>query len=360
VAAVTAVAAVSEERRSKLPVRERVARLCDSGAPFLELSPLAGEGLGPAYGLKEESVPSAGVVTGIGLVNGRPVMVLANDPAVKGGTMFPVSVKKQLRAQEIARENRLPCVYLVDSGGAFLPLQADIFPDREHGGRVFYNEARMSASGIAQVAVVLGSCTAGAAYIPAMCDETVIVAGQGTIFLAGPPLVLAATGEVVSGEELGGGDMHTRRSGVADHLAKDEDDAFAIARRILERVPQEPRGIGAFETLEAAGPKAPRAIVRLARERRPFLLREGAGAPEPATLRALAQTRLPWIALRDGDVDGPSLRSFSPRFLFSLPGSRVAGLSAREASARLFDDGLVEEEALAPLLARLSEVMTWP
>jgi hypothetical protein len=288
------------------------------------------------------------------------VMLLANDPAVKGGTMFPVSVKKQLRAQEIARENRLPCVYLVDSGGAFLPLQAEIFPDREHGGRVFYNEARMSAAGIAQVAVVLGSCTAGAAYIPAMCDETVIVAGQGTVFLAGPPLVLAATGEVVSAEELGGGDMHTRRSGVADHLATDEDDAFAIVRRIMERVPDEPRGVGALETLEAVGPEAPRAIARLAREGRPFVLREGAGTPEPATLRALAETRLPWIALRAGNVDGPSLRSFSPRFLFSLPGSRVTGRSARAASARLLDAGLVGVVALAGLLSQLSEVMTWP
>jgi len=221
--------------RGKLPVRERLARLLDPGAPFLPLSPLAAEG---HYG---GEVPGAGVVTGIGRVHGRPVVVQANDATVKGGTIFPLTLKKQLRAQEISRENRLPCVYLVDSGGAFLPLQADVFADREHGGRVFYNEARLSAQGVPQLAVVLGSCTAGAAYIPAMCDESVIVKGSGTVFLAGPPLVKAATGEVVSAEELGGGEMHTRLSGVCDLLAADEPEAFEMARSVVERWPYRPR-----------------------------------------------------------------------------------------------------------------------
>lgn len=342
----------------KLGVRERVARLCDPGAPFLELSPAAGEGLGRAYGLAEESVPAAGVVTGVGLVHGRPVMVLANDPAVKGGTMFPVSVKKQLRAQEIARENALPCVYLVDSGGAFLPLQADIFPDREHGGRVFWNEARMSAAGIPQVAVVLGSCTAGAAYIPAMCDESVIVAGQGTVFLAGPPLVKAATGEEVSAEELGGGEMHARRSGVVDHLAASEAEAFDAARDVLARVPGAPRGAGALEPVDLSRRSAAREVARLTREGRPFLAREAGDPPAAEVLRALATTRLPWVALRAGTVASFGLRSFSPRFHFALPTAGVAGLSAREATARLLDDGLVEEEALPALLARVSNLMT--
>jgi 3-methylcrotonyl-CoA carboxylase beta subunit len=216
--------------RGKLLVRERVRRLLDPGTPFLELSPLA------AIGMYGDEAPGAGLVTGVGRLVGREAMVVANDATVKGGTYYPISVKKHLRAQEIAMENRLPCVYLVDSGGAFLPMQADVFPDRDHFGRIFYNQARMSAAGIPQVAVVMGSCTAGGAYVPAMCDENVIVREQGTIFLAGPPLVRAATGEEVSAEELGGGDVHTRISGVSDHLADDDEHALEIARSIAENL----------------------------------------------------------------------------------------------------------------------------
>ncbi|MHB8381681.1 MAG: carboxyl transferase domain-containing protein [Candidatus Binataceae bacterium] len=216
--------------RGKLLARDRVRKLLDDGSPFLELSTLA------AHGMYGGEAPGASLVTGIGRVHGREVMVLANDATVKGGTYYPMTVKKHLRAQEIAMENRLPCVYLVDSGGAFLPLQAEVFPDRDHFGRIFYNQARMSALGIAQVAVVMGSCTAGGAYVPAMCDENIIVREQGTIFLAGPPLVRAATGEEVSAEELGGGDVHTRLSGVSDHLAEDDEDALRIARAIFENL----------------------------------------------------------------------------------------------------------------------------
>jgi 3-methylcrotonyl-CoA carboxylase beta subunit len=214
--------------RGKLLVRDRVKRLLDTQSPFIELSPLAG------YRLYDDDTPAAGIVTGIGRVHGREVMVVANDATVKGGTYYPITVKKHLRAQEIAMENRLPCVYLVDSGGAFLPLQAEVFPDRNHFGRIFYNQARMSAMGIAQMAIVMGSCTAGGAYVPAMCDENVIVRNQGTIFLGGPPLVRAATGEEVSAEELGGGDVHTRVSGVSDYLAENDEDALEIARSILQ------------------------------------------------------------------------------------------------------------------------------
>ncbi len=216
--------------QGKLPVRERIDRLLDPGTPFLEIAALAADGL---YG---GAAPAAGMVTGIGRVRGREVMVVANDATVKGGTYFPLTVKKHLRAQEIAAENRLPCVNLVDSGGAFLPLQADVFPDRDHFGRIFYNEARLSAAGIPQISVVLGSCTAGGAYVPAMSDETVIVKGRGTIFLGGPPLVKAATGEEVTAEELGGADVHCRISGVADHYAQDEEHAFEIARDIVSNL----------------------------------------------------------------------------------------------------------------------------
>jgi hypothetical protein len=222
-------------QRGKLLVRDRIDGLLDPGTPFLELSPLA------AHGCYDDEAPAASIVTGIGRVAGRECVVVANDATVKGGTYYPLTVKKHLRAQEIALENHLPCVYLVDSGGAFLPLQAEVFPDREHFGRIFYNQARMSAAGILQVAVVLGSCTAGGAYVPAMCDETVIVQQQGTIFLGGPPLVRAATGEEVTAEELGGGDVHTRISGVADHLAADDADALRIAREILTALPPAPR-----------------------------------------------------------------------------------------------------------------------
>jgi acetyl-CoA carboxylase carboxyltransferase component len=216
--------------RGKLLARDRVRKLLDDQSPFLELSTLA------AHGMYGGEAPGASLVTGIGRVHGREVIVIANDATVKGGTYYPMTVKKHLRAQEIAMENRLPCVYLVDSGGAFLPLQAEVFPDRDHFGRIFYNQARMSALGIAQVAVVMGSCTAGGAYVPAMCDENIIVREQGTIFLAGPPLVRAATGEEVSAEELGGGDVHTRLSGVSDHLAEDDEDALRIARAIFENL----------------------------------------------------------------------------------------------------------------------------
>jgi 3-methylcrotonyl-CoA carboxylase beta subunit len=213
--------------RGKLLVRERVDRLLDPGAPFLELCPLA------AYDLYDGAVPSAGIVTGIGQVNGRICVVVANDATVKGGTYYPITVKKHLRAQEVARANRLPCIYLVDSGGAFLPMQDEVFPDRDHFGRIFYNQATLSSLGIAQIAAVMGSCTAGGAYVPAMSDETVIVRKEGTIFLGGPPLVKAATGEIVTAEELGGGDVHARVSGVVDHLAADDAEALAIVRSIV-------------------------------------------------------------------------------------------------------------------------------
>jgi 3-methylcrotonyl-CoA carboxylase beta subunit len=231
--------------RGKLLARERVERLLDPGTPFLELSPLA------AHGCYDGDAPGAGIVTGVGTIAGHQAVIVANDATVKGGTYYPLTVKKHLRAQEIALENRLPCIYLFDSGGAFLPLQADVFPDREHFGRIFFNQARMSAAGIPQVAVVLGSCTAGGAYVPAMCDEAVIVANQGTIFLAGPPLVKAATGEDVTAEELGGGDVHTRLSGVADHLAQDDADALRLAREIFAAVPLSPAPSIARETPEA-------------------------------------------------------------------------------------------------------------
>ncbi|MEA3002959.1 MAG: 3-methylcrotonyl-CoA carboxylase beta subunit [Sphingomonadales bacterium] len=216
--------------RGKLLPRDRVTRLLDPGSPFLEIAPLA------ANGMYHDEAPGAGMIAGIGRVSGRETMIVANDPTVKGGAYFPMTVKKHLRAQEIARENRLPCVYLVDSGGANLPHQAEVFPDREHFGRIFYNQAQMSSEGIAQIACVMGSCTAGGAYVPAMSDESVIVRNQGTIFLAGPPLVKAATGEIISAEDLGGGDLHARRSGVVDHLADNDEHALAIVRSIVARL----------------------------------------------------------------------------------------------------------------------------
>jgi acetyl-CoA carboxylase carboxyltransferase component len=216
--------------RGKLPARERVDMLVDPGTAFLELNALA------AWEMYDGGAPSAGMVTGIGVVEGRECVIVANDATVKGGSYFPLTVKKHLRAQEIAEQNRLPCIYLVDSGGAFLPLQAEVFPDREHFGRIFYNQAQMSAHGIPQIAVVMGSCTAGGAYVPAMSDETVIVRGTGTIFIGGPPLVKAATGQDVTAEELGGADVHTRRSGVADHYATSDEHALAIARGIVRHL----------------------------------------------------------------------------------------------------------------------------
>ncbi len=221
--------------RGKLLPRERVERLIDPGSPFLELSPLA------ANGMYDGDIHGAGIITGIGRVSGRECVIVCNDATIKGGTYYPVTVKKHLRAQEIARENRLPCIYLVDSGGANLPNQAEIFPDRDHFGRIFFNQATLSAEGIPQIAAVMGSCTAGGAYVPAMSDETIIVKGQGTIFLGGPPLVKAATGEVVSAEELGGADVHTKISGVADHYANDDTHALAIARRIVASLNWEKR-----------------------------------------------------------------------------------------------------------------------
>src|SRR5438309_4303461 len=234
--------------RGKLLPRERLRLLLDPGSPFLELSQLA------AFGMYEDEAPGAGIITGVGRVSGRECMVLVNDATVKGGTYYPMTVKKHLRAQEIALQNRLPCLYLVDSGGAFLPEQDNVFPDRDHFGRIFYNQAIMSAAGIPQVAVVMGSCTAGGAYVPAMCDESIIVKGQGTIFLGGPPLVKAATGEVVTAEELGGGEVHSRTSGVTDHLAEDDRHALAIAREIIRhttRAPLAPRA-SCLEPLFAA------------------------------------------------------------------------------------------------------------
>jgi 3-methylcrotonyl-CoA carboxylase beta subunit len=220
--------------RGKLLPRDRIEALLDPGSPFLEIAPLAAGGM---YG---DDAPAAGLVAGIGRILGRELLVVANDATVKGGTYYPITVKKHLRAQEIALENRLPCVYLVDSGGAFLPLQDEVFPDREHFGRIFYNQARLSAAGIPQIAVVMGSCTAGGAYVPAMCDESIIVKNQGTIFLGGPPLVKAATGEVVDAESLGGGDVHARTSGVVDHLADNDAHALAMAREIVSALNHHP------------------------------------------------------------------------------------------------------------------------
>ncbi|MGR4850064.1 carboxyl transferase domain-containing protein [Streptomyces sp. LARHCF252] len=233
--------------RGKLLPRDRVDTLLDPGSPFLELAPLA------ADGMYEDQAPAAGVIAGIGRVSGRETVIIANDATVKGGTYYPMTVKKHLRAQEVALDNRLPCVYLVDSGGAFLPMQDEVFPDRDHFGRIFYNQARMSGAGIPQIAAVLGSCTAGGAYVPAMSDEAVIVRDQGTIFLGGPPLVKAATGEVVTAEELGGGEVHSRVSGVTDHLAENDAHALRIVRTIVSTLPA--RGTLPWEVTEATEPK---------------------------------------------------------------------------------------------------------
>jgi 3-methylcrotonyl-CoA carboxylase beta subunit len=242
----SAAARAKHQARGKLLVRERIDQLLDPGAPFLEIAPLA------AWGMYDNEVPGAGLVAGIGRVSGVECMIVANDATVKGGAYYPLTVKKHLRAQEIARENRLPCIYLVDSGGAYLPMQDEVFPDKEHFGRIFYNQANLSAAGIPQIAVVMGSCTAGGAYVPAMCDEAVIVKNQGTIFLGGPPLVKAATGEVVSAEDLGGGDVHTRISGVCDHLAENDAHALSIARRIVANLNWKKS-----VTLTLAAPEAP-------------------------------------------------------------------------------------------------------
>jgi acetyl-CoA carboxylase carboxyltransferase component len=230
----SAEAVALHKQRGKLTVRERISALLDPGSPWIELSPLA------AFGLYDNQVPSAGLITGVGSVSGRFCVIAANDATVKGGTYFPMTITKHLRAQTIALEHRLPAIYLVDSGGVFLPMQAEVFADREHFGRIFFNQARMSAAGIPQIAVVMGMCTAGGAYVPAMCDENIIVKGTGTIYLAGPPLVKAATGEEVTTEELGGADLHTRLSGVSDHLADDDHDALEICRSIVATLGRRP------------------------------------------------------------------------------------------------------------------------
>jgi 3-methylcrotonyl-CoA carboxylase beta subunit len=255
--------------RGKLLPRDRITALLDPGSPFLEIAPLAAEGM------YDDAAPGAGMVAGIGRVHGMEVLVIANDATVKGGTYFPMTVKKHLRAQEIARENHLPCVYLVDSGGAFLPLQDEVFPDRDHFGRIFYNQARMSADNIPQIAVVMGSCTAGGAYVPAMCDESVIVKEQGTIFLGGPPLVKAATGEVVDAEALGGADVHTSVSGVADHFAEDDRHALQIARDIVRQLNRvKPPQLALQPSVEPLYPASELYGVIPKDTRRPFDIRE--------------------------------------------------------------------------------------
>ena len=284
--------------QGKLLVRERIDLLLDPGSPFLELSPLA------AYGMYDNQSPGAGLVTGIGRVAGREVMVVANDATVKGGTYFPVTVKKHLRAQAVAEENYLPCIYLVDSGGIFLPLQDEVFPDADDFGRIFYNQARMSAKGIAQIAVVMGSCTAGGAYVPAMSDEAIIVKGTGTIFLGGPPLVKAATGEDVSAEDLGGADLHTRISGTADTMAEDDEDALEICRDIVAGLPTRGGRLGPtwLDGLD----------VRLPEE--PNYPPEEIYGVLPTTFRVSYDVREMIARL----VDGSALREFKPRYGVTL------------------------------------------
>src|SRR6266436_2453239 len=255
--------------RGKLLPRDRVDVLLDPGSPFLELSPLAAGGM---YG---DEAPATGIITGVGRVSGRECVIVANDATVKGGTYYPITVKKHLRAQEISRQNNLPCIYLVDSGGANLPNQDEVFPDREHFGRIFYNQATLSAAGVPQIAVVMGSCTAGGAYVPAMSDESIIVRNQGTIFLAGPPLVKAATGEVVSAEELGGADVHARISGVTDHYAENDAHALGLARRIVAGLNHDKRPDVALRTPSppACDPAELYGVVPLDR-RHPYDVRE--------------------------------------------------------------------------------------
>jgi acetyl-CoA carboxylase carboxyltransferase component len=263
------VALLKHRSRGKLFVRDRIATLLDPGTDFLEFNPLA------AWDQYDNGLPGAGIVTGIGTVSGQPVVIVANDATVKGGTYFPITAKKHLRAQEIALENHLPCVYLVDSGGAYLPLQAEVFPDKDHFGRIFYNQAQMSAQCIPQIAVVMGSCTAGGAYVPAMSDETIMVKKQATIFLGGPPLVKAATGEVVTAEELGGGDVHTRISGVADHLAQDDTHALQIARDIVSNLNRPaPQPIDRIDPLPPYYPPEELYGILSKDPRRPFDVRE--------------------------------------------------------------------------------------
>lgn len=281
-----------QKEQGKLTARQRIERLLDPGSPFLELSPLA------AYGMYKDQAPGAGIITGIGRVAQRQVMVVANDATVKGGSYFPMTVKKHLRAQEIAAENYLPCIYLVDSGGAFLPMQDEVFPDAHHFGRIFYNQARMSAQGIAQIAAVMGSCTAGGAYVPAMSDEAIIVKGTGTIFLGGPPLVKAATGQDVSAEELGGADVHTRLSGVADHFAEDDEHALEICRGIVADLPLRRAESAWLDRLELAPPEEP------------LYPPEEIYGVLPTTLRQAYDVREIIARL----VDGSQLREFKARY----------------------------------------------
>jgi len=274
----------THRERGKLLARERIDRLLDPGSPFLEIAPLAAEGM------YDGAAPGAGVVAGIGMVHGRHCLVLANDATVKGGTYFPMTVKKHLRAQEIAQENRLPCLYLVDSGGAYLPMQDEVFPDRDHFGRIFYHQARMSAEGIAQLSAVMGSSTAGGAYVPAMSDQTVIVRDQGTIFLGGPPLVKAATGEEVSAEELGGGVLHTEVSGVADHLAEDDEHALAILRDIVATLPEPAPAVISADPAPTAAARAGSALAPSAAPPAPSA--PPAPAVDPATMGAAVPSDL--------------------------------------------------------------------
>ena len=292
--------------RGKLPVRERIDRLLDPGAPFLELSPLA------ATGLYDDEAPGSGIVTGIGRVSGVECVIVANDATVKGGTYYPMTVKKHLRAQEIALADRLPCIYLVDSGGAFLPLQDEVFPDRDHFGRIFYNQAQMSARGIPQVALVMGSCTAGGAYVPAMSDETVIVRGTGTIFLGGPPLVKAATGEDVSAEELGGAAVHARISGVADHEALDDEHALALGRQIVASL-----------AWRKPDPPWPRATSR---------------PPAVAT-----PDREDLTADQSAVADGPAAPDDPTGLYAAIPADPRRGYDAREVIARIVDGSELHE-----------------
>ncbi len=366
--------------QKKMFVRDRVAALLDPGSPFLELSPLA------AHGMYEGDAPGAGLVTGIGRVAAREVMVIANDATVKGGTYFPITVKKHLRAQEIAEENRLPCIYLVDSGGAFLPLQAEVFPDRDHFGRIFYNQARMSAKRIPQVAVVMGLCTAGGAYVPAMSDEAIIVRGTGTIFLAGPPLVKAATGEEVSAEELGGADVHTRISGVADYLAENDGHAIEIARTVATNFGRASKQLPAdraeseepaYDPKEIYGVipadvrhlfsesalKATHFIELCARRRIPLIFlqnitgfmvgrqyEQGGIAKDGAKMvHAVANAAVPKFTVIIGGSFGAgnygmSGRAYSPRFLWMWPNARISVMGGPQAAGVL---STVKQDQLA-------------
>ncbi|NBS39582.1 MAG: hypothetical protein EBS73_09950 [Betaproteobacteria bacterium] len=327
--------------RGKLLPRDRVAQLLDPGGAFIELSPLA------AHGMYDGEAPCGGIITGVGSVHGRKVMVVCNDATVKGGTYYPMTVKKHLRAQEIAEENHLPCVYLVDSGGANLPNQDQVFPDREHFGRIFYNQARLSAQGIAQIAVVMGSCTAGGAYVPAMSDQSIIVREQGTIFLGGPPLVKAATGEEVSAEELGGADVHTRLSGVADYFAENDRHALSIARSLLATTPRPAvsgielccqRGIPLIFLQNITGFMVGRKYEN-----------EGIARAGAKMVTAVACAKVPKFTVIIGGSFGAGNygmcgRAYSPRLLFMWPNARISVMGGEQAASVL---ATVRQDALA-------------